>query len=88
MIDQDAITAAIDQRKSFKIGARGICATFLWSPFRRRWDIHLPRANAVIHASEIGAVSEVDFYLLEILHDDDLIGDIDLMAYDKLTVIE
>ena len=88
MIDQDAITAAIDHRRTFKIGARGICATFFWSPLRRRWEIQMPRANAVIYASELGAVSDVDFYLLEMMHDDDLIGDIDLMDYDKLTVIE
>ena len=88
MIDYDAITAAIDHRRTFKIGARGICATFFWSPVFRRWEIQLPRSETTVFASEIGAVGDTEFYVLEMVHDVDLIGEIDLMAYTMLTVRE
>ena len=88
MIDQDRLEEVISQKKSFRLGSYGISIKFWHHEPSGEWEIDISRAFTEIHATKISVVADADCYCLEMTRGAYLIGYIDLMQYDKLTVME
>lgn len=86
-IDEDHINLLIDQKRAFKIGARGIAVSFFYSDINHLWMADVGRASCMIRADVIGVCDDVDFYVLEMSYHDQLIAEFNLSEFDKLTVI-
>lgn len=93
MIDGDEIRQLIMQRKSFKIGARGICIVCIPHiyPEKKGWSIVIPRAFVDMDVEDIDVLDDEDYYDLTYRVDKSAYGEYhslaDLTQYDKLTVI-
>ena len=89
MIDADELKKVIKKGWDFRLGARGICINCIRrmvDPYD--WCIFIPRAFTEIHAGDLKVVDDVDFYSLEVWHNEDMIADIDLSKYPVLTVLD
>ena len=86
MIDGDRLQKVIDKGYDFRLGTRGICVNC----YRRKtvgdWCILIPRAFTEIHADDLKVVDDEYFYSLEVYRGGEMIADINLSAYDTLTL--
>lgn len=87
MIDFEDLQRLINQKKSFRIGTRGICCDFRY--IFRGWRISVPRAFIEIDCDELDILDDEDFYVLGFSTDKgrSFVDFLNLMEYDKLTVI-
>ena len=87
MIDEVCLQSLIDLKKSFRIGTRGICCNCYAT--LKGWTIMIPRAFIDIQCDELSILSDEDLYYLGFSVDKgrSFIDFLDLMEYDKLTVI-
>ena len=86
MIDGDELQKAIDKGCDFRLGTRGICVNCYRRKLAPEWCIHIPRAFSEIHADDLKVVDDVNFYSLEVWRRGEMIADIDLSAFDVLTL--
>lgn len=86
MIDADELQKTIDKGWDFRLGTRGICVNCYHRELPLDWCIHIPRAFTEIHADELKVLDDADFYSLEVYCGGEMIADIDLSAYDVLTL--
>lgn len=93
MIDSYALARLIAERRSFKIGARGICIVCIPHiyPEKKGWSIVIPRAFVDMDVEDISILDDTDYYELTYRVDKSAYGEYhslaDLTQYDKLTVI-
>lgn len=88
MIDIDEINKLIEDKRSFRIGGRGICIDCRFHFPSKTWVVDVPRAFLEMHCESISVCDDVEFTVLECHnHDDrDCTGIFDLSEYTKVTV--
>lgn len=65
MIDVDEINKLIEDKRSFRIGGRGICIDCRFHFPSRTWVVDVPRASLEMHCESISVCDDVEFTVLE-----------------------
>lgn len=86
MIDADELRKVIGKGWDLRLGTGGICVNCYHRKTNPDWCILIPRAFTEIHADDLKVADDADFYSLEVYRGGEMIADIDLSAYDVLTL--
>lgn len=82
------INHLIDNKASFKIGARGIAVTCNYIPVRKKWNVTVGRASMSMDCDDISALDDADAWCLELYRGGELTATVDLSQYTNITVLD
>ncbi|MBQ1288603.1 MAG: hypothetical protein IIY23_00410 [Erysipelotrichaceae bacterium] len=89
MIDGKYLQQLIDEKRGFRIGARGICCE-CWLNKSGYWLVAIPRASFEMTVDELSVLDDPDYFHLTFSLDggNSFESFLDLSQYEKLMVIE
>ncbi len=83
-IDMKTVQKFLEEKKSFRLGARGICIDFKFAPAAKSWCVSIPRAFLNLNFLQVAFWGSTT---LALINNDSSIAYIDLVDFDKLTAV-